>query len=174
MFIFIKKVVFDFIVNFVASSFITPRLIRNFLYRLAGININTKKIKSRCYINSKHISIGEGTFINQYSKFFSYNNKGVITIGENCYIGMNTLFCTNSHEIADLNCRAGRTTFNSIIVENGCWIGANTTILPGITVSEGCVLAAGALVNKDCQPNGLYAGVPAKRIKDLQSGENNA
>jgi maltose O-acetyltransferase len=40
-------------------------------------------------------------------------------------------------------------------------------IMPGVTVGNGCIIASGALVNKDCAPNGLYAGVPAIRIKDL-------
>ena len=51
---------------------------------------------------------------------------------------------------------------------DGCWICAGCTILPGVTIGEGCVIAAGSVVNKDCAPDGLYAGVPAKRIKDLK------
>lgn len=40
-------------------------------------------------------------------------------------------------------------------------------LLPGVTVGKGCVVAAGAVVAADCAPNGLYGGVPARRIKDL-------
>jgi acetyltransferase-like isoleucine patch superfamily enzyme len=40
-------------------------------------------------------------------------------------------------------------------------------VAPGVNVGSGCIIAAGALVVRDCEPNGLYAGVPAKRIKDL-------
>lgn len=54
-----------------------------------------------------------------------------------------------------------------IIVESGCWIGANVTILPGVTIGHGCIVGAGSLVTKDCMPNGLYVGSPAKRIRDL-------
>ncbi|MCR4913326.1 MAG: acyltransferase [Lactobacillus sp.] len=54
-------------------------------------------------------------------------------------------------------------------IDDGCWIGANVTILPGVHIGKGCVIGAGAVVNKDCEPNGVYVGVPAKRIKDLQS-----
>lgn len=52
-------------------------------------------------------------------------------------------------------------------VGDGCWIGANATILPGVTVAPGCVIAAGAVVTKDTEPDGLYAGVPARRVRDL-------
>ncbi|WP_372495087.1 acyltransferase [Nocardioides pinisoli] len=50
---------------------------------------------------------------------------------------------------------------------NGAWIGAAVTVLPGVTIGPGCVVAAGSVVTADCQANGLYAGVPARRIRDL-------
>ncbi|WP_447643573.1 acyltransferase [Nocardioides zeae] len=52
-------------------------------------------------------------------------------------------------------------------IGNGAWIGARALILPGVSVSEGCVIAAGAVVNRNTEPHGLYAGVPARRIRDL-------
>lgn len=52
-------------------------------------------------------------------------------------------------------------------MEDGCWLGGNVTVLPGVTIGRGCVIAAGAVVTKSCDPNGLYAGVPARRIRDL-------
>lgn len=41
------------------------------------------------------------------------------------------------------------------------------TILPGVIINDGCIVAAGAVVNKDCEANSLYAGVPARKIKEL-------
>lgn len=55
-----------------------------------------------------------------------------------------------------------------IRIEDGCWIGANVTILPGVTIKAGTVIAAGAVVIHDCDENALYGGVPAKKIRDLQ------
>ena len=52
-------------------------------------------------------------------------------------------------------------------IDDGCQIGANVTILPGVHIGKEYVIGAGAVVNKDCEPNGVYVGVPAKRIKDL-------
>jgi acetyltransferase-like isoleucine patch superfamily enzyme len=45
-------------------------------------------------------------------------------------------------------------------------------IMPGVEVGPGCVVAAGAVVIKDCEPNGLYAGVPAKRVRDLDDSSD--
>lgn len=52
-----------------------------------------------------------------------------------------------------------------IIIDDGVWIGANATILSGVHIAEGCVIAAGAVVSKDTVPYGVYGGVPAKLIK---------
>ncbi|NMC13019.1 MAG: acyltransferase, partial [Chloroflexi bacterium] len=46
------------------------------------------------------------------------------------------------------------------------WIGAGVKILDGVVVSKGCVLAAGAVITHSTEPYGVYAGVPARRIKD--------
>lgn len=52
-----------------------------------------------------------------------------------------------------------------IIIDDGVWIGANVIILSGVHISEGCVIAAGAVVSKSTEPYGIYGGVPAKLIK---------
>ena len=49
-------------------------------------------------------------------------------------------------------------------IKDRCWISGDTTILPGVTSGEGCVIASGAVVTTDCEPYGIYAGIPAKRI----------
>ena len=53
-----------------------------------------------------------------------------------------------------------------IQVKDNVWIGANVTILDGVVIETGCILAAGAVVTKSTEPNGIYAGIPAKKIKD--------
>ena len=63
--------------------------------------------------------------------------------------------------------RAGKSIFGSITIGSGVWIGADVTILPGINIADGCVIGAGSVVAKSTQPDGLYCGNPAKRIKDL-------
>jgi maltose O-acetyltransferase len=157
-----------FIVNTIASNHLLPSSLRLKLYRLMGLKINAKEIRARCFISSEFIKIGKGSFINTYCQFHSsYVPKGYIELGENCYVGMNVNFCTITHEMGDKKQRAGKDTNLPINVGDGVWIGANSTILPGVTIEEGCVIAAGSVVNTDCKSDGLYAGTPAKRIKDL-------
>ncbi|EHM32411.1 Putative acetyltransferase [Enterococcus faecium E4453] len=54
-----------------------------------------------------------------------------------------------------------------IVIEDGSWIGANVTVIPGVTIHKGAIVAAGSVVVKDCEENALYAGVPAKKIRNL-------
>lgn len=166
----IKRYLFDFTVNFLASNLFTVKQVRKCLYRMAGLNIQTDKIKKSVYFHTKQVDIGKGSFINSFTKMFSAPlSDGKITIGENCYIGMSVLLCTHTHEVGDQKCRATIDKFYPIIINDGCWLGANVTVLPGVTIGEGCIIGAGAVVTEDCEPNGLYVGVPAKRKKDLDT-----
>lgn len=54
-----------------------------------------------------------------------------------------------------------------IVIESNVWIGAGATILPGVTIGENSVVAAGAVVTKDVPPNTIVGGVPAKFIKNV-------
>ena len=56
---------------------------------------------------------------------------------------------------------------NPVTIEDDVWIGANAVILPGVTIGNHCVVAAGAVVTKDVPPHSLVAGVPAKVIKQI-------
>lgn len=63
--------------------------------------------------------------------------------------------------------RAGPSTQEPITVQEGTWIGARSTILPGVTIGAGVIVAAGSVVTRDCDPHSLYAGVPARKIRSL-------
>jgi maltose O-acetyltransferase len=80
---------------------------------------------------------------------------------------MQVLFCSSTHKVGNASQRAGADDNKGITIDDGCWIGARATILPGVHVYSGCVIAAGAVVVSDCEKNGLYAGVPARRVKEL-------
>lgn len=124
---------------------------RYFIYRLGGLNTLSRKIRSGCTFNGTNVLIKEGAFIN-YNAFINCFEK--VVIGRNTYIGFDVLILTATHEIGSARRRAGKLKRAPVIIGDGCWIGARATI-------------SGAVVNKDCEPNGLYAGVPSKRIKDL-------
>lgn len=63
--------------------------------------------------------------------------------------------------------RAPEKISKPITIGNGCWIGANSIVLPGVNIGNGTIVAAGFVVIQDCEENSLYAGVPAKKIKQL-------
>lgn len=160
----LKILILDLLVNTIASSKLMPHEIRYFFYKAYGISTQTKNINPDCFMGGNRISIGQNTFINYGCRL---DNSGEIIIGANCDIGFEVLVCTSTHVLGESTRRAGKAIGKQIVIKNGCWIGARTTILGGVTIGEGCVIAAGSLVNKDCESNGLYAGVPAKRIKEL-------
>lgn len=68
-----------------------------------------------------------------------YNDSQVI-IGNNVAIGLDTCITTNSHIVGDSNLRWGENTSRSVIIEEGAWIGANTTILQGVIIGRGGLL----------------------------------
>lgn len=163
----VGRIIWDFIVNIVASSKLVPNILRFVMYKLVGISTSSRNINPDCfftYFRGRKVKIGKDSFIN-YRCFF--DSTSTINIGDNCFVGFDVMFCTSSHELGGTKRRAGNGTGVPIRIEDGCWIGARATILSGVTIGKGCIIAAGSIVNKDCEPNGLYAGVPAKRVKDL-------
>lgn len=141
-----------------------PARTRVRLMRALGYDIApTAVIRSRTLIKTSHMTVGDRSFIN-HSCFV---DDGEVVLGAGVYVGPRTIFATTTHEIGPSSQRAGRSVTSSIQVGDGCWIGANVTLVAGVHVAAGCVVAAGAVVNRSTEVNGLYAGVPARRIRDL-------
>jgi maltose O-acetyltransferase len=90
-----------------------------------------------------------------------------IHIADGVRIGFEVMLVTTTHEPGASDLRAGEVVYKPITIGRGVWIGARATVLPGVSIAPGSVIAAGALVTADTEPNGVYAGVPAKRVKDL-------
>ncbi len=110
----------------------------------------------------QNITIGQHTFINMGC---SFQDWGGITIGNDCLIGHNCTICTINHS-KEPEHRGDMTCF-PVKIGDKVWIGANVTILPGVNIGDGAIIAAGAVVNKDVQPYTIVAGVPAKVIKNI-------
>lgn len=158
-----------FIINVLASGHWIPIQIRTKLYNLMGIKTSNTEIRPGCFFNSELVEIGSNSFINYFTQFHSgYDERGKIKLEEKVYVGMNVNFCTITHELGSKEQRAGKNIYKPIKVGKGCWIGANSLILPGVTIGDGCVIAAGSVVNKDCEPNSIYAGNPATKKRELQ------
>lgn len=112
------------------------------------------------------LEIGENTWIGPGCRFYT-NADAPIIIGANCDIAPEVAFVTGSHEMGDEVRRAGTGTAKSIMIGDGCWIGARVTILGGTHIGRSCILAAGAVVTEDVPDNSLVGGVPARVIKSL-------
>lgn len=150
------------------SRFKMPMNLRRLTLKLSGITLpKTSNINEGIKSTLNNITIGENGFINKYCQFEDGFHGGSVTIEDNVMIGPNVHFCTVSHNIGSKACRAGKTFLAPIVIKKGCWICIDSTILPGVTIEDGCVIAAGSIVTKSTYPNGLYAGAPAQRIKDL-------
>ena len=101
-------------------------------------------------------------------KNFVANGNGSVSIGDNCDIAPQVTFQTGGHEVGSGARRAGKGVRYSISVGDGCWICAQSTILGGVNIAEGCVVAACACVTKSIDKNSMVGGVPAKLIKKLE------
>lgn len=97
------------------------------------------------------------------------DNGGKIEIGDNVIIGPNVVFRASNHnyDISNSPTRYQGHKSGKIIIENNVWIGANVVILPNVRVSEGSVIAAGSVINKDIPKKKIAGGVPAKIIRSI-------
>lgn len=106
--------------------------------------------------------VDENVFINACCNF---QDQGGIRIGEGSLIGHNVVLATLNH---DLNPEKRQICIPAPInIGKNVWIGSNSTILPGVTIHNNSVVAAGAVVTKDVPPNTIVGGVPAKIIKKI-------
>ncbi|MGO9904247.1 MAG: acyltransferase [Solirubrobacteraceae bacterium] len=152
---------FDLAVNVILASPLVPRVPRAVLLRALGMQLSNFDIYPRCTFRSTKLKVGKGAVINAGCHF---DNNTWIEIGERVQVAMNVTFVTSGHKLGSRQRRAGPLEFKPIVVGDGSSIGAGVTILPDVTIGEGCVIAAGSVVRTDCAPNGLYSGVPAERI----------
>jgi len=112
------------------------------------------------------VKIGDGSWIHR-DVFFDADTASV-ALGRNVAVGPGVMFITSSHLVGEAGRRAGQPAAFPVEVGEGCWIGARVLILPGVRVGAGCVLAAGSVVRSDCEPSGLYAGIPARRVRNRE------
>ena len=154
-----------FIVNTLLASVLVPAKVRVVALRMCGMRIGAgTSIFPLCFLTDTNITIGPDALVN--AKCF-FDNCAAISIGARVYLAMEVMLCTSSHRIGPADKRAGDLFVAPIAIGDGCWLGARVTVLPGVTIGDGCMIAAGAVVTVDCDPNGLYAGVPARRVRDL-------
>ena len=94
---------------------------------------------------------------------------GPVEIGNNVNLAQGITVTALNHNFSDTDKRIDEqgVSTNPVTIEDDVWVGANAVILPGVTIGEHCVVAAGAVVTKDVPPHSLVAGVPAKVIRQI-------
>lgn len=145
-----------------ASS--SPEEIRQILSTITGADIaETVVIFPPIYINyGKHLSIGKNVFINFNCTFLAL---GGIVIEDNVLIGPDVKIMSEGHPLSPVERQS--LVPGKVHIKQNAWIGAGATILPGISIGENAVVAAGSVVTKDVPANTVVAGIPAKVIKSL-------
>lgn len=108
----------------------------------------------------RFISIGKNVFINHVCSFL---DMGGITLEDDVLIGPKVNLITENHPMNPADRRA--IVAKPILIKRKAWIGAGATILPGVTVGENAIVAAGAVVSRDVPDNAVVGGLPAKIIK---------
>lgn len=139
-------------------------VVREFLSEITGNSIDeSTTIFPPFHVNfGRSITIGKNVFINHACSFL---DMGGITIEDDVLIGPRVNIITENHPLDPTDRRALVT--QPVVIKRNAWIGAGATILPGVTIGENAVVAAGAVVSKDVVANTIVGGVPAKFIKAI-------
>ena len=116
--------------------------------------------------NGKNIFIG-----NNFTGNFNLTILDIreVHIGNHVMIGPNTLITTVGHPLTPMGRRQHLASAKPVTIGDDVWLGGNVTILPGVSIGNNVIVAAGAVVTKDIPDNTLVAGVPAKKIRDLEN-----
>ena len=158
---YLKRVIYGAL-----GSELIPARVRTQLMRGLGFDISpSATIWSSCTFRSNNVKIGFAVFLNVG---FFYDGSDRLEIGDNVRMGQFVRIITSTHKVGppEQRCLFEAVT-GPVVIESGCWIGANSVVLPGVTIRRGCVIGANSLVSKSTEPNGLYVGSPARRLRDL-------
>ncbi len=116
------------------------------------------------------IEIDEHTYIGAYT---CIGGPGNIKIGKYCLLAAHTGIVANDHIFSDPTEMIDKQgiTCQGVVIEDNCWLGYGVKVLDGVTIGEGSVIGAGAVVTKDIPPYSVAVGVPAKVVRSRQLGE---
>lgn len=144
------------------TQYHTPEEIREIMKRLIGKKVDDSfRLFPPFYTDfGKNITIGKDVFINSGCHF---QDQGGIKIGDGALIGHNVVLATINHDLDPEENRKNH--YAPITIGSHVWIGSNSTILPGVTLGDWSVVAAGAVVTRDVPPRTVAGGVPAKVLK---------
>ena len=154
------------ITNAVLASEFLPASLRTKAMRALGFKMSQMAtIWAGANLRSKKIEIGQGVFINVG---FYHDGYDLLQIEDNVRIGPFVRIITATHEIGPTAQRGQiEVVGKPVCIKAGCWVGSGVTIMPGVTIAPGCVLAANSVVAESTENDGIYAGNPARRVREL-------
>jgi acetyltransferase-like isoleucine patch superfamily enzyme len=131
-----------------------------------NIGQNTAILMDCTFDCTQHFAIGSNSVINGKCRI---DNKSSITIGDNVSISQEVMILSSDHD-PDSPVFASRDL--PVIIEDYVFIGSRATILPGVTIGKGAVIAAGSVVTKNVEPFAIVGGVPAQFIRTRKAELN--
>jgi len=141
-------------------GYIPSHCFRRCLFRFSGVKIgrdSTIHIGTRFY-QPKNVSIGEGTIIGDHA---TLDGRDKLTIGNHVDIASEVMIFNSQH---DINSATFDPVEKPVVIEDYVFIGPRAIILPNVTIGQGAIVAAGAVVTKDVPDSTIVAGVPAEPI----------
>lgn len=149
--------------------------------RIRNIGQNTIRIGDRVVLgqgvdikmhsgNGGRIEIGQQTAIGSYTCLSGRH----ITIGKGCLIASHVGIFASSHVFTDPTCviREQGQSYKGIVIEDDCWLNSGVKVLDGVTIGEGSLIGANAVVTKDIPAYSIATGVPAKVVRRRVAEEN--
>jgi len=118
---------------------------------------------NNCYVDSYVLSSGNCSIGNNVTMRYRTVIARNVIVEDHVFFtaGVKTIFLDHKRQA----------TVEPLIIKRGCYFGDNCIIMGGITVAEKCVIGAGAFVNKNTDPEGVYVGTPARRLRDVTKDE---
>lgn len=121
------------------------------------------KMGDNCYVDSYVLSSGQCTIGHRVTmRYRTVIARNVIVMNDVFFTaGVKTIFLDHKKTA----------TVNPLVIHKGCYLGDNSIIMGGVTIAPNCIIGACAFVNKDTEPNGVYAGTPARRFRNVDESE---
>lgn len=139
-----------------------PAVVRALLARLTGRDVDESVVLFPPFSADfgRNIRLGKRVFINAGCAF---QDQGGITIEDDALIGHNVIIATLNHGLAPT--RRADLHPAPVLIGRGAWIGSRSTILPGVTIGPGAVVAAASVVTRDVRANSVVMGTPARIVR---------
>lgn len=146
------------------GGYVEPDRVRSLLAQLTGRPVDESVTLFPPFTADfgRNIRLGRRVFINSGCRF---QDQGGITIGDDCLIGHNAVIATLQHDIHPS--RRGDLIPAPVVLGRNVWLGANVTVLPGVTIGDDAVIGAGSVVTKDVPAASIAVGSPARVVRSV-------